>query len=203
MKKTIILIFSGMLFININAQEFEKNGNYVSAGYGLGTFNPFVDLFLNNNSTTTIGPGMIMYERGITDRLGIGRIGVGANINTTFYGSSSTSTSLFGTTTEQNESRTRIGFMARCAYHFEFDVKKLDFYSGVGFGFYHNSDDFEEITTMSNNTAVSNPPRNNSVSPAFSIFSGARYYLNDTFGFYSELGFSTTSFFSLGVAFRF
>ena len=202
MKKTITLIFSTIFFLSTNAQDFEKNGNYISAGYGLGTFNPFVDLFLNNNSTTTIGPVMIMYERGITDILGKGRIGVGANINTTIYGSSSTSTT-FGTTTEQKERRTRVGFMARCAYHFEFDVKKLDFYSGVGFGFYHNSDDFEETTTTGNNTVLINPPRNNSVSPAFSIFSGARYYLNDTFGFYSELGFSTTSFFNLGLVFRF
>ena len=202
MKKTIVLVFSATFFLCSNAQDFEKNGNYISAGYGLGTFNPFVNLFVNNTSSTTIGPGMIVYERGVTDVLGIGRIGVGASFNTTFYGRSGTS-SLFGTITRYNDRRTRIGLIARCAYHFDFDVKNLDFYSGVGFGFYYNLDEFEQITTtINNNTSKVILPPQSFVFPGFSIFSGARYYLNDTFGLYSELGFSTTSFFQLGVVFR-
>ena len=201
MKKTIVLVFSATFFLCSNAQDFEKNGNYISAGYGLGTFNPFVNLFVNNTSSTTIGPGMIVYERGVTDVLGIGRIGVGASFNTTFYGRSGTS-SLFGTITRYNDRRTRIGLIARCAYHFDFDVKNLDFYSGVGFGFYYNLDEFEQTTTTINNTSQGTLSRESFVFPGFSMFSGARYYLNDTFGLYSELGFSTTSFFQLGVVFR-
>ena len=132
---TITLIFSTIFFLSTNAQDFEKNGNYISVAYGLGTFNPFVSVFANSNKSSTIGPAIIMYERGITDRLGIGRIGVGADINTTFY--TNTTTNIFNTI-ETKYNGSRIGFMLRGAYHFDFNVKKLDFYSGVGFGFYEN-----------------------------------------------------------------
>ena len=164
-----------------NAQDFEKDGNYITLGIGT-RFN--INLNANYHSYKAFGPLMFAYERGITDILGIGRIGVGGGI--AYSTSSSKYTDFLGY--ESTYRSTDITVLLKGAYHFEFDIPKMDVYAGVGIAnhFYSYSD--EEITVVGTTTTSSTD-----MSLGHYVYVGIRYYFTDAFGVYAEAGHGVSS----------
>jgi len=171
MKKGILLIVCLLSFSSVYSQDFEKGGNYISIGYNL-------DPFRGNNYMGH--GGSFAYERGITDVLGIGRIGVGGSVSTMLYNYNSTV--LFN---DHKHNVVRVSIGARATYHFEFDVPKMDVYAGVGAVF--NIDIEEEKfngTTVKKETHIGG----NGTRSFHQVFAGIRYYFTDAFGVYAEVG---------------
>ncbi len=193
-----MLLCCALAINTASAQDFEKGGNYVTLGYGLDPWgNPAiggVGFFNAGYKKSTIGPIMLTYERGVTDVLGIGRIGAGGAIVQTFYNQKYT----YSTGFEDTYNRSRIGVIARATYHFEFDIPKMDVYAGVGGGVYFNSDK-DKITNFLGQETVT---RTTSVSGGHYVFAGIRYYFTDAFGVYAEAGHGVSAL-SGGIAFKF
>ncbi|MDX2359480.1 MAG: outer membrane beta-barrel protein [Crocinitomicaceae bacterium] len=184
MKRAALLVICLMTLGSAFSQDFVKGGNYISLGYGLDPYRGS-----SNIGNNYIGHGGgVAYERGVTDVLGIGRIGAGGGISTMFY-SYHSSISDFNTV--------RLTLSARATYHFEFDVPKLDVYAGLGFAF---NMDFEEtniigLTNKKKNTHIGRPNYHQ-------VFAGIRYYFTDAFGVYAEFGHGHRAA-SAGVVFSF
>ncbi len=178
MKTIIISLVFAIASTFSQAQDFKKGGNYVTAGYG-------IDVASGLSGTVIgigLGPIMLTYERGITDVLGIGRIGAGGGVATSFY--SYNSTSVFFSTYENKYRTTRITPFIRGTYHFEFDIEKLDVYAGVGVGV--NIDSEKDRYFI--NGVLQSETKNSRVRPVHYIVAGVRYYFTDAFGVYLELG---------------
>lgn len=198
MKKTLIIAICLFSINGLYAQDFVKNGNYVTVGYG---FNPWSVNAVKAYKGYTgykhfgIGPILVSYERGITDILGIGRIGVGGSVGFSTHSSSWSALSydiignppvLVASTDEYKYNWTEIAIMAKAAYHFEFDIPKMDVYAGVGLGYNVVIDKYKLNGTVVTNTnsTISRP------SPfAHQEFVGIRYYFSDLFGVYAEAGY--------------
>ncbi len=200
MKKVLILLCCALVINTAKGQDFEKGGNYITLGYGLDPWgNPYNGTtgFLTGSTYTksTIGPIMLTYERGVTDILGIGRIGAGGAIVQTFYNQTQQSGAYKWT-----YNRSRIGIIARATYHFEFDIPKMDVYAGVGGGVYINTDKDKVPSTFDpNNHTVT---RSTSTSGGHYIFAGIRYYFTDAFGVYAEAGHGVSAL-NGGLTFKF
>lgn len=172
---SLVLVFACGL---TNAQDFKKNGNYVTAGYGVdaaGLPGTFVGLGL--------GPIMATYERGVTDVLGIGRIGAGGGIAFSHYNYNSASVLLLSSI-EHKYNTNRITPFLRATYHFEFDIPKMDVYAGIGFGVNIDAEkDKYYVNGVLNSTSASSTVR-----PVHLVVVGIRYYFSDSFGVYAEAG---------------
>jgi hypothetical protein len=165
MKKYLIFAICALSIGSSYGQDFVKGGNYVTLGYG---FDPYYRPLGNFG----IGPVVATYERGITDILGIGRIGAGGGVSAAFYpGTYSNGLTYTGS---------RFSIMGRGTYHFEFDIPKMDVYAGAGFAV---NIDKEPYYTYSWNYGFTNRVR-------FShyAFAGIRYYFTDLFGVFAEVG---------------
>lgn len=169
------------------AQDFQKDENYITIGYGLdpyGRANKYNAGF--NHKNASIGPFILTYERGITDILGIGRIGVGGALAQTFYTSKSyTINNLY----EYKSTRARTTIALRAAYHFELGVEKMDVYAGIG-GAVHIITD--KYSTDNPFDPIYNDKRG-SVSGGPSVFGGIRYYFNNNIGVYAEAGYGLSA----------
>ena len=135
------------------------------------------------------------YERGITDILGIGRIGVGGAIAQTFYTSKSYySNNLY----EYKSNRSRTTFAFRAAYHFDFGVDKMDVYAGVGgaLHIYSDTDKTNDPTNVYYNT------KKVTIGGGPSVFGGIRYFFSNNFGVYAEAGYDISAL-NGGVVFKF
>ena len=198
MKNLFMLICCALAVSTASAQDFEKGGNYISVGYGLDPWgHPGVggNAIIGSDKKSTIGPIRLSYERGVTDILGIGRIGAGGSIVQTFYTQKYTTGAYVSTYT-----RSRIGIIARAAYHFEFDIPKMDVYAGVGGGVYFYSDK-EKVPTVVNPNEFTEK-RSTSVSGGHYVFAGIRYYFTDAFGVYAEAGHGVSAV-NGGIIFKF
>jgi len=83
-----------------------------------------------------------------------------------------------------------IGLGVRCGYHFNWGVDKLDTYAVTTGGWaLHTGDTDFAVTKIGY--------------PMIGVGAGARWFLNDFFGFWAETGFSTHSYFDIGLAFKF
>lgn len=168
--KKLVAVLVIVLSANVsNAQAFEKGGNYVNIGLGLEPF--------------SFGPLVVGYERGITDLLGIGRIGVGGTIGHQFYHPNS------------NTIQNRTSIIGKCAYHFDFKIDKMDVYAGVGIGFQYRS----EEKWKSNDVAFGLKA---GVYPVMAAFGGIRYYFTESFGVYAEAGYGL-GYLNGGLVFKF
>ncbi len=180
MKNLIALLFVLVMGATTYAQDFEKGGNYITIGYGVDVSG------LPGHSSYRkfgIGPVMASYERGITDIIGIGRIGVGGGIAWSHY-SYNAYDPLFGwVTNDYITSANRFTVFARAPYHFELDIDGLDLYAGAGFGINFDS---EKYDYWLNGNIVEG--RRSSVGVVHYIFAGARWYFSDAFGVYLEVG---------------
>ena len=167
--KKIILV--SLLFISANyshAQAFNNKENYVNFGFGI---DPFTSSFGNayfGYNHYQIGPVVIGYERGITEKLGIGRIGIGGLIGQSFEG-------------YKNYSKwMNTSVLFRGAYHFDFNIDKMDVYAGVGAGLsFVGAEKFNNATITGTSSSVRGEQY---------IFAGIRYYFNDNIGVYAEVG---------------
>ena len=179
MKAIIVSLVFAVASTFANAQDFEKGGNYITAGYGVdagglpGTF-----------SGIGLGPIMVSYERGITDVLGIGRIGVGGGLAFSHYNYRSISTTFLTGSTEHKYKTNRVTPFIRGTYHFEFDIPKMDVYAGVGFGINIDSEKDQYFVNGSLNSKTAST----TVFPVHLVVAGIRYYFSDAFGVYAEVG---------------
>lgn len=168
MKKVLSIIAIAMLSNLANAQAFENKGNYVNFGFGIDPFTNTIGNAYFGYNHYQIGPVVIGYERGITEKLGIGRIGLGGLIGQSFEG-------------YKNYSRwMNTSVLFRGAYHFDFNIDKMDVYAGVGAGFsFVSSEKYDDATITGSSSSVRGEQY---------IFAGIRYYFNNNLGVYAELG---------------
>lgn len=196
MRKIGIILVCLIVSPTIFSQAFEKDRNYITLGYGLdpyGGANKYNAGF--NHRKAIIGPFILTYERGITDILGIGRIGVGGAVAQTFYTSTSyTANNLY----EYRSTRSRTTLAFRAAYHFDFGVEKMDVYAGVGGALHIISDSY----TTNNPNDPTYGYKRGSVSGGPSVFGGIRYFFSNSFGVYAEAGYDISAL-NGGVVFKF
>lgn len=184
--KKIIAIFMLVLVSNLtSAQAFEKGGNYVHFGFGLDPFGRVPSAF-GGGSYYNVGPIVAGYEVGITEKLGIGRLGVGGVIGHSFRG--------YKYINGDRITYSRTSIIGRCAYHFDFGIDKMDVYAGVGVGVYIDSDE------KSNNNGLI--LSNGGVGATHYEFAGIRYYFTDNFGVYAEAGIGLAAL-NGGLVFKF
>jgi len=162
MKKLIVTLFCLLSIGLIQAQDFENKGNYAIAGVGLDPY------YTPLNGGLGLGPFKLGYERGITEVIGIGRIGVGGSVSYSYYS---------GTHEGFEDRGTRVSIFARGTYHFEFNVPKMDVYAGVGVG------------TQSVN--FNHHP--SSLTSGHHVFAGIRYFFKPTLGVYGEFGHGSSA----------
>ena len=183
MKNLIALLFVVALGTTTYAQDFEKGGNYITIGYGVDANGlPGSKVYRKLG----FGPVMLTYERGITDIIGIGRIGIGGGIGFSHYGYNDYNSSFWGGYYYSNEylkSVNRLNIFVKAPYHFEFDIDGLDVYAGAGFGV---RVDFEKYDDW--NGIGYTEEKRTKVGFDHYIFAGARWYFSETFGVYLEVG---------------
>ena len=183
MKKIVVSLFMGLLFLGANAQMFKKGDLAFSGGIGVGYAYSFY-------SGASGWPALFVSgEKGIVNISDFGVISAGGAI-----GYKKFTYSNYGL--DGSWSDTYVG--ARAAFHFsKIKVDKLDLYAGVAVGlrffttpnYYFNSNG----TYVENNTT--------SVDPYTGIFGGARYFFTNNFAAFGEVGYDIT-FLKLGVAFK-
>lgn len=195
MKKLVTIMFGVLISMGVKAQAFENGGNVITLGFGVDPYSRagFNNGWGNGYKYSSVGPIMLTYERGITELLGIGRIGVGGGVGQSFYTSRWNSGPY-----ESVEKRTRTAIFVKCAYHFDFGIDKMDVYAGVGGGAYINgytysSSDPDDFYTYKGRSGVTG---------GHYIFGGIRYYFTDAFGVYAEAGHGMTAL-NGGFSFKF
>ena len=171
MKKVIALMACVCLTSWSNAQSFQKDGNYVQVGFGA--------------QVHSLGPLSVGYERGITGLIGIGRFGVGGAIANEFYYNPA----------HVNTIQNRTTLMGRCAYHFDFDIDKMDVYAGAAVGIQLRGSEKDRVNGMVY-------PIAGRVFPFPTVFGGIRYYFSDQFAVYAEAGYGL-GYLSGGIVYRF
>lgn len=159
MKKLVVLFFLFSVSFS-NAQYFKKGENYISGGLGL---SPWSRGFL----TAGFVGG---YERGITDIIGIGRIGVGGNIGL-FYENRYANTVVINALNPNTGFRFSLALKG--AYHFDLDIDKTDVYAGL--------------------SAIIHAGSASAFYPEPGIFGGIRYYFRDNLAVYGEVGYGITA----------
>ena len=180
MKKTLFLLILSLFSITfVNAQEkqgklaFEKGSSSLNLGVGLGS------LWWGTGFTSSIGVNpTASYEYGITDQISIG--------GTVSY--SSAKSDLGGGEGEATKfSATLIG--ARGSYHFA-TSEKFDPYVGIVLGYV--------VVSVSNSDII---VKGSTVGYGGHV--GARYFFSPNIGVHAELGYSSLSFLTAGVSFKF
>ncbi len=181
MKNLIALLFVVALGTTTYAQDFEKGGNYITIGYGIDASGlPGSNVYRKLG----FGPVMATYERGITDIIGIGRIGIGGGIAWSHYGYNDYNSSIWWLAgNEYLTSVNRLNIFVKAPYHFEFDIDGLDVYAGAGLGVRIDSEKYDYW-----NSGVVTEEKRTSVGVDHYIFAGARWYFSDAFGVYLEVG---------------
>ena len=193
MKKIFQLLTISALFLmslTLSAQEFVKGTKMLSIGIGAG------DRYYGSGFNMIIPPLQANLDIGVSEKLGIGYIGVGGLIA---YSASRYGYDNWWGRYERRYSNLTIGF--RGSYHFALDVKGLDLYAGLMIGY--NIASYKETfpPNYDKNYRYYNYDRTYG-GVLGGLFAGARYMFNDKFGIYGELGY-TVSVLSVGVTFKF
>lgn len=192
MKNLGIVIIGALLTFNVGAQSFQNRTNVITLGLGLDPYYKHVNVVAPNYRKSAVGPIMLTYERGITELLGIGRIGVGGGLGQSFY-----TTKWLDNNYDNYDRTSRTAIFARAAYHFDFGIEKLDVYAGVGGGVY-----IDNTTRVRENGFVASKATTTSPKGGPDVFGGVRYYFTDAFGVYGEVGYGISAI-SGGLAFKF
>lgn len=172
MKKLLfILIFIGFTSTSFS-QAFQKGGNYIQFGFGVTPWGYVPSTALWGSSYYSVGPIVAAYELGITDVIGIGRIGGGVIMGHSFQGQK------YSDGDYVKWSRTSV--VLRAAYHFDFNIDKMDVYAGVGGGANIYSKERTNIAFYTED--------NGYVRPIHYVFAGIRYYFTPNLGVYAEVG---------------
>jgi len=180
MKKILFSLFLFLSTQQLNAQAFEQENNFIQAGYGLGLgYGRLLNAYnaYEGYKFSGFGPVFASYERGITDRFG-----VGVALSYSSYGGKWVD----GSNYNYSYRWTTLSIMARGAYHFEMRNDKFDPYLGAGIGFLkygskwtYNAPSFNEANY---NVSLGTPL-------GYQIFAGARYMFSDNVGGYVEVGY--------------
>ena len=194
-KKNLLLIFGLIIFLSASSQDehaFQKGTNMVNLGVGLG------NVYWGAGYGTNGLPFSLSasYEHGITDKLGIGYIGVGAEL-----GYASSKYSIDGTEAWKS---TGILIAGRASYHFAIpnDIgKKLDPYAGVLIGYVITNYSYDY--GYGGGTLGYGSPTGKAGGIAVGAFAGAHYLFSPHFGVFGELGYTSFSILSLGIALKF
>ena len=186
-------VFAFALFISLgsfaqNENAFQKGTNMINLGIGLG------DVYWGSGYGSSGLPFSLnaSYEHGITDKLGIGYIGVGAQV-----GYATQQYSYDGTLAWKS---TGILIAARGSFHFNISSaigKKLDPYVGVLIGYV--------LTNYSYNygygTGYGPAGKASGIVPGF--YAGAHYLFAPHFGVFGELGYTSFSILTIGISLKF
>ncbi|MCB0519952.1 MAG: hypothetical protein H6577_20340 [Lewinellaceae bacterium] len=173
------LIFSAVLAIGLltasvtDAQTpFTQGSNVIHAGFGLGGY---------GYSVYNAWPaGIVSYDRGIVDDLGIGNLGIGGVVALKHYSYKDLDGFTFN----------RVFVGARGTYHFHFvNSDKLDFYGGVMAGAFFYFGDFYGSTTYNSG-------------PFGSALAGINYWFTPGIGVWAEAGYGI-GLISGGISFGF
>ena len=177
------ILFSLFLFLStqqLNAQAFEQENNFIQAGYGLGLgYGRLLNAYnaYEGYKFSGFGPVFASYERGITDRFG-----VGVALSYSSYGGKWVD----GSNYNYSYRWTTLSIMARGAYHFEMRNDKFDPYLGAGIGFlkygYKWTSNAPSFNEANYNVSLGTPL-------GYQIFAGARYMFSDNVGGYVEVGY--------------
>lgn len=189
---TITALFT-VLSLNAYSQEFVKGTKMLSFGLGLG------DRYLGSGYNMVVPPIQANFDYGITDKLGIGHIGIGGLIG--FSANRYRWRNGFFFNDDFEYRYTNLTIAARGTYHFVLDVKGLDLYGGVILGYNISSVKVNYPAGYVKN-GFYGEYENSYGGPIGGLFGGARYMFNDKFGIYGELGYAV-SYLNVGVTFKF
>jgi Outer membrane protein beta-barrel domain len=156
------------------AQVFNKGDIALNVGIGLGS------VYGYSGFSSSVPPLSASLEVGITDKIGIGRFGVGGILGYSSY--------KFSTFNSVTSSHILIG--GRGLYHFDFDVEKLDLYAGIMLG-------YNIISYSDNATGVFSGS-----GVVGGVFGGARYMFSEKIGAFGELGYSI-AWLNIGITAKF
>jgi outer membrane protein W len=191
MKK--VLLSAAVLFAALsgNAQAFTKGSSTVNLGYG----------FLNVNRTTfklftfgdptaktsSMGPVVVGYEYGVTDRISVGaQVGYG-QVKTTW--------------TDDNDKTTlqlnQLTAIIRGAYHFG-NGENFDPYVALGVG-YNNF----KFTAKENDKTIEGFAYAVPTAIGYTAALGGNYYFSKNIGAYAEVGYTAGSLIQIGVKAKF
>lgn len=175
-KITLLTVLFCVISQTAKSQEFNAGTNVINVGIGIGgNFGSFL--------TSSVSPGIsVSYERGIWDIGGPGVISLGGYIGTKGYRYEALGVNA-------KWSYTTVGF--RGTYHYNgLNVENLDLYGGAMLSY--------NIANFSGDSVAFDVA--STVSPT--IFVGGRWYFNDTFGVFAELGYGA-AYLTLGGTIRF
>jgi hypothetical protein len=175
MKKFNIFLFLTFATLATHAQVFDKGTKALNVGIGLGSAYGYAGF------NSSVPPLSASFEIGLTDKIAIGRIGVGG-----IFGYSSFKAGTF------SSSHILIG--ARGLYHFDFDVEKIDVYGGIMLGY--------NIVSYSDSNLNGFGYGYGGSGLVGGIFAGGRYMFSEKIGAFAELGYSI-AWLNLGVTAKF
>lgn len=187
MKRGLFLLVVFFLCLGVNAQKvFEKGDIVANVHVGIGG-GP------GDHYTMALPPLSISAEYGIVDNLfsnNNGSIGVGALIGYGGYKRFDDANPWY----KYDNKYKRICFGARGTFHYQF-VDKLDTYAGIMLGLYSNSVKTKSTYKNPEIPETITYTKTTNMDFAFSLYVGARYYFNESFGAGIEAGygFSTIS----------
>jgi len=203
MKKALVLLVMVCAVGSVQAQDFVKGGNYIHIGYGLDPWgHPGVGNAFGTYKKSVIGPVMVGYEVGVTDVLGIGRIGAGGVLAQSWYTQKYSSGN-----TESIYRTSRFSIIPRATYHFEFDIPKMDVYAGVGAAIHIIGQKDRVYNPLYGNPFFPGEPEyiessSSTLRVGHYVFGGIRYYFTDAFAVYAEAGHGVSAI-NGGVVFAF
>jgi len=189
--KNIIIITVSLFIVTIASHAQPLTFEKQDIGIGIGVPS------MNDNSYTSQSPAITLrYEYGLSDKIGIGYIGVGGLLS--IAGGEYTNT-YFSSNPSVDFSQTLIG--PRAAYHFDMveltnnkEWSNIDVYSGAFVGL-----KFESAKYENPNTGKRIKDRKTKL--ATDIFAGIRYGFTQNIGVFAEIGFGV-SYFSVGASWR-
>jgi hypothetical protein len=191
MRKLFAFLFVAMLtgfasFAQID-EAFQRGTNIIHAGVGIG-----IPYWGGAYSSGSLPVSLhASYERGITDQLGIGFIGIGAQVG---Y---ATQKYIY----QGHEEWTGSGLMvaARASYHLVIPglpEQQFDPYAGVLLGLVFTSYNYDPGYAGGYYDGKAG-------STTVGIYGGMNYHFNSNFGVYGELGYTAFAILNVGVAFKF
>lgn len=186
MKKiALILVVVFGVQLMASGQPFEKGDKAINLGIGIGSA-----LYSGPHYKMRIPPISLSFEQGITNKLGIGYIGVGG-----YFGISGSKAEWEILDQNYGYKYTYIVIGGRGAYHFDL-VDNLDIYAGLILGV--NIVSGKEFGDWPAGISVSEQ----STGVAHSEFAGIRWFFKPNFALMAELGYGI-SYLSIGAAFKF
>ena len=187
--KKIIGIIATLISITGFTQGYQKGDNVLGLGIGLG------NTYQVSGTSTRIPPMQIYYEVGVTDQLGVGGFVGYTSIGRKMVYKDGSGDSY---TYQYNYNYTLIGL--RGAYHFGYllgTVDNFDLYGGLSLGYAILN---TKLTTSDGAPEIED---SKSTSEGFhlGVYAGMRYYFDDSFGVFGEIGYNI-SVIQAGIVFK-